>query len=124
MTTCKKKKIIGILQLLMTFEGEKLVCFVSFYPSQVEKDLAYLREGSKNFEDYVFAVTWAQKFARIKRNIMMSNVLRAAHECADMPSFDVDPSSKAVNCHHNYVKVEKHFGKEVFLTRKGAVSKL
>ncbi|XP_078371222.1 RNA-splicing ligase RtcB-like isoform X2 [Oculina patagonica] len=89
---------------------------------KVEKDLAYLRDGSKNFEDYVFAVTWAQTFARINRNIMMANVLKAAHECSDMPAFDVDPSSKAVNCHHNYVKVETHFGKEVFLTRKGAVS--
>jgi len=108
----------------VTFEGEKLVGFVSFYPTQVERDLAYLKEGSKNFEDYVYAVTWAQKFARINRSIMMSNVLRAARECADMPSFDVDPSSKAVNCHHNYVKVETHFGKEVFLTRKGAVSYL
>ena len=52
----------------------------------------------------------------------MANVLKAAHGCADMPAFEVDPSSKAVNCHHNYVKVETHFGKEVFLTRKGAVS--
>lgn len=95
-----------------------------FFPPQVEKDLAYLREGSKNFEDYVFAVTWAQKFARINRNIMMANVLKAAHECSDMPAFEVDPSSKAVNCHHNYVKLETHFGKEVFLTRKGAVSYL
>ena len=53
---------------------------------------------------------------------MMSNVLRAAHSCSDMPSFEVDQTSKAVNCHHNYVNVEIHFGKEVFLTRKGAVS--
>lgn len=54
----------------------------------------------------------------------MANVLKAAHDCSDMPAFDVDPSSKAVNCHHNYVKLETHFGKEVFLTRKGAVSYL
>lgn len=52
---------------------------------------------------------------------MMTNVLKAAQSCNDMPAFNVDPSSKAVNCHHNYVKVETHFGREVFLTRKGAV---
>ena len=67
-------------------------------------------------------MTWAQKFARLNRDIMMSNVLKAARACRDMPPFEVDPASKAVNCHHNYVNVETHFGKEVFLTRKGAVS--
>ena len=89
---------------------------------QVDKDLAYLKEGTKNFEDYVFAVTWAQKFARVNRDIMMSSVLQAAHSCSNIPQFEVDPFSKAVNCHHNYVNLEMHFGKEVFLTRKGAVS--
>lgn len=89
---------------------------------KVDRDLAYLREGTKNFDDYVFAVNWAQKFARLNRNLMMTNVLKAAQSCNDMPAFNVDPSSKAVNCHHNYVKMETHFGREVFLTRKGAVS--
>ena len=95
---------------------------VLFRFPQVDKDLAYLQEGSKNFDDYVFAVNWAQKFARLNRDIMMNNVLQAARACQDFPAFEVDPTSKAVNCHHNYVNVEKHFGKEVFLTRKGAVS--
>lgn len=70
----------------------------------------------------MFAVTWAQKFARVNRDIMMSSVLKAAHSCSSIPEFEVDPFSKAVNCHHNYVNLEMHFGKEVFLTRKGAVS--
>ena len=91
---------------------------------QVDKDLAYLQEGTRNFDDYVFAVNWAQKFARLNRDIMMSSVIMAARACPDMPTFDLDPKSKAVNCHHNYVNVENHFGKEVFLTRKGAVSGL
>lgn len=67
-------------------------------------------------------MTWAQKFARVNRDIMMSSVLKAAHSCSGIPQFEVDPFSKAVNCHHNYVNLEMHFGKEVFLTRKGAVS--
>lgn len=70
----------------------------------------------------MFAVTWAQKFARVNRDIMMSSVLKAVHSCSSIPQFHVDPLSKAVNCHHNYVNLEMHFGKEVFLTRKGAVS--
>ena len=70
----------------------------------------------------MFAVTWAQKFARVNRDIMMSSVLKAAHSCSNIPQFEVDPFSKAVNCHHNYVNLEMHFEKEVFLTRKGAVS--
>ena len=70
----------------------------------------------------MFAVMWAQKFARVNRDIMMSSVLQAAHSCSGIPQFEVDPFSKAVNCHHNYVNLEMHFGKEVFLTRKGAVS--
>ena len=70
----------------------------------------------------MFAVSWAQAFARVNRDIMMVNVVKAAQSCPDMPPFDVDPTSCAVNCHHNYVKKETHFGREVFLTRKGAVS--
>lgn len=72
----------------------------------------------------MFAVTWAQKFARVNRDIMMSSVLKAAQSCSSIPQFEVDPFSKAVNCHHNYVNLEMHFGKEVFLTRKGAVSNI
>lgn len=106
----------------MTFIAILPYNVVLFRFPQVDKDLAYLQEGSKNFDDYVFAVTWAQKFARLNRDIMMTNVLKAARACQDFPAFEVDPTSKAVNCHHKYVNVEKHFGKEVFLTRKGAVS--
>ena len=70
----------------------------------------------------MFAVSWAQKFARTNRELMMSQVLQAAKECRDMPPFTIDPLSIAVNCHHNYVNRETHFNKEVYLTRKGAVS--
>lgn len=84
-----------------------------------DKDLAYLPEGSDHFADYVFAVDWAQRFARTNRTIMMRNVVDAVCKVIDKP---FDAEAEAVNCHHNYVNREHHFGKDVLVTRKGAVS--
>jgi len=83
------------------------------------RDLAYFSEGSKHFDDYVFAVGWAQRFARENRAIMMKNTLAALAKVI-VKSFKVD--GEAVNCHHNYVQKETHFGESLFVTRKGAVS--
>ncbi|HEV8267085.1 MAG TPA: RtcB family protein, partial [Thermoanaerobaculia bacterium] len=84
-----------------------------------DADLAYLSEGTEHFADYVEAVSWAQDFARRNREIMMENVVRAARRVKGIPPFTTD--GMAVNCHHNYVEKERHYGKEVFVTRKGAV---
>lgn len=84
-----------------------------------DQDLAYLPEGSDHFADYVFAVDWAQRFARTNRAIMMRNVVEAVRSVVDKP---FDAEAEAVNCHHNYVNREYHFGKDVLVTRKGAVS--
>src|SRR5574343_476702 len=83
------------------------------------RDLAYFEEGSQHFDDYVAAVGWAQDYARQNRDVMMANVVAAARQIIAQPfTADVD----AVNCHHNYVQRETHFGSEVLVTRKGAVS--
>ena len=82
-----------------------------------DKDLAYLKEGTAHFDDYVAAVDWAQRYAKTNRKLMMEYVLQAAHR--ELPPFEL--GQVAVNCHHNYVEKEHHFGKEVFVTRKGAV---
>jgi len=83
------------------------------------RDLAYFEEGSAHFDDYVEAVGWAQDFARRNRAVMMENVVAAARKVIAKPfAADVE----AVNCHHNYVQKETHFGREVLVTRKGAVS--
>lgn len=82
-----------------------------------DKDLAYLTEGSEHFIDYVTAVNWAQEYARINRDEMMELVLRAMKGL--LPAFSAD--RHAINCHHNYISREKHFGEEVFVTRKGAI---
>lgn len=84
-----------------------------------DQDLAYLPEGSEHFDDYVFAVEWAQRFARANRAIMMSHVIDAVAKVIPKP---FDAWAEAVNCHHNYVSREHHYGKNVMVTRKGAVS--
>ena len=84
-----------------------------------DQDLAYLPEGSQHYGDYVFAVDWAQRFARRNREIMMANVVAAARKVITKP---FEAQAEAVNCHHNYVSRERHLGKDVFITRKGAVS--
>ena len=84
-----------------------------------DQDLAYFEEGAKYFGDYVRAVDWAQRFARANREVMMRRVADAVRQVIRKP---FDAHMEAVNCHHNYVSRETHFGEEVLLTRKGAVS--
>ncbi|MEO6597165.1 MAG: RtcB family protein, partial [Planctomycetota bacterium] len=84
-----------------------------------DKDLAYFTEGAEHFDDYVFAVGWAQRFARTNRDLMMEAILEALSRHDDLPKFS--HGEVAVNCHHNYVQQEEHFGALVFVTRKGAV---
>ena len=84
-----------------------------------DKDLAYLKEGSESFDDYVEAVSWAQEYARINREVMMSHVVDAVSRVPKLPRFRAD--LMAVNCHHNYVERERHFGADCWVTRKGAV---
>jgi tRNA-splicing ligase RtcB len=82
-----------------------------------DRDLAYLREGAAHFDDYVQAVDWAQRYAAANRQAMMDIVLTAVRR--HLPAFDV--SKEVVNCHHNYVQRERHYGKDVWVTRKGAI---
>ncbi|ATQ43608.1 RtcB family protein [Caulobacter mirabilis] len=82
-----------------------------------DQDLAYFPEGSDGFVDYIRAVSWAQKYARANREVMMDQVLDALRIWFP----DLVATQEAVNCHHNYVTRERHFGKDVYLTRKGAV---
>ncbi|MET1078583.1 MAG: RtcB family protein [Pseudomonas sp.] len=84
-----------------------------------DKDLAYFEEGSQHYDDYVEAVGWAQDFARQNRELMMQAVIAAARQVIGKP---FEANLQAVNCHHNYVQKERHFGEEVLVTRKGAVS--
>ena len=84
-----------------------------------DEDLAYFPEGTEHFDDYVKAVGWAQRFARTNREVMMQNVVAAMRRVIAKP---FNAHVEAVNCHHNYVEREHHFGHDVLVTRKGAVS--
>ncbi len=82
-----------------------------------DRDLAYFAEGSEHFGDYVEAVSWAQEYAMQNRREMVDLVLAALKR--HLPAFDV--TGEVVNCHHNYVAQEHHYGADVWLTRKGAI---
>jgi len=84
-----------------------------------DKDLAYLEEGARHFDDYVEAVDWAQRFAMRNRELMMAAIVKAAGSVQGIPPFR--SHLVAVNCHHNYVARERHYGADVLVTRKGAV---
>ena len=82
-----------------------------------DRDLAFFVEGEPMFDDYIEAVGWAQDYARANREVMMERTLQALRE--KLPKFKL--GRLAVNCHHNYVEKEHHFGADVWVTRKGAV---
>ena len=82
-----------------------------------DKDLAYFTEGAEHFDDYVAAVHWAQDYAMDNRREMMRLIIDALKK--KLPKFGV--TKEAINCHHNYVAIENHFGENVYITRKGAI---
>jgi tRNA-splicing ligase RtcB (3'-phosphate/5'-hydroxy nucleic acid ligase) len=82
-----------------------------------DRDLAYVREGSALFDDYVEAVDWAQDYARANRREMMQLALGAISP--RLPPFTA--TDEAIDCHHNYVEQEQHFGERIYVTRKGAI---
>lgn len=82
-----------------------------------DRDLAYFREGSEHFADYVAAVHWAQEYAYANRECMLDLVLAGLRR--HLPTFAV--TGEVVNCHHNYVAREAHYGADVWVTRKGAI---
>jgi tRNA-splicing ligase RtcB (3'-phosphate/5'-hydroxy nucleic acid ligase) len=84
-----------------------------------DQDLAYFEEGAEHFDDYVAAVGWAQEYAMTNRQLMMEAVIAAVRTVRGIPPFQT--GAMAVNCHHNYVARERHLGRELFITRKGAV---
>jgi tRNA-splicing ligase RtcB len=84
-----------------------------------DRDLAYFPEGTKHFDDYVEAVEWAQNYARWNRHLMMESLVKSVRESGELRPFVAEV--KAINCHHNYVARENHYGEDVLVTRKGAV---
>ena len=84
-----------------------------------DEDLAFLPQGSELFDDYLHAVEWAQGYAAKNRELMMHATVEALRATGTLPEFTA--TLEAVNCHHNYVSFEHHYGENVIVTRKGAV---
>lgn len=84
-----------------------------------DQDLAYLPEGSPLFDHYLIAMRWAQDYASLNREIMLEAVTNVLEDF--FPDLGVEYLCKAINCHHNYVSKENHFGQNIWITRKGAV---
>ena len=89
-----------------------------YFISLPDDDLAYLPEGSDYFDQYIEAIDWAQEFAKMNRELMMQKTLDILEK--HTKTFSVDKLT--VDCHHNYVQKENHYGANVWVTRKGAVS--
>ena len=89
----------------------------SWHINLPDVDLAYFPEGTDHFNDYLHAVLWAQQYARDNRRQMMELTLDSLQRL--LPPFTT--TELAVECHHNYVDRENHYGQNVLVTRKGAV---
>ena len=93
--------------------------FEKLHVNLPDVDLAYFPEHTEHFDDYVAAVEWAQDYARWNRHLMMEQIAAAVRNSGEAPPFNAE--LKAINCHHNYVAREMHYGEDVLVTRKGAV---
>ena len=83
------------------------------------RDLAWLDEGTREFDAYVEGLGWAQEYASLNRDLMLELVHRALEKALGRK---VKFLGEATNCHHNYARIEEHLGEKVWITRKGAVS--
>lgn len=89
-----------------------------FFVSLPDDDLAYFPEDTEDFNDYIAAVGWAQNYALENRRLMMEKVIEAMRK--EVP-IEFTITQEAINCHHNYVEKENHFGRNMWVTRKGAI---
>ncbi|MFT4264754.1 MAG: RtcB family protein [Nocardioides sp.] len=87
-----------------------------------DKDLAYLAEGTDEFWSYIREMRWAQHYALLNREEMMDRVVRQFAEWVGLSSADDVVREEEINCHHNYTEQETHFGRRVWLSRKGAIN--
>ena len=89
-----------------------------YWISLPDLDLAYLVEGTAEFDRYIADLRWAQHFALLNREEMMDRVTRQVSEFFGEPVIEAE----RINTHHNFTEQEKHFGRDVWLSRKGAIS--
>jgi tRNA-splicing ligase RtcB len=90
----------------------------TYFITLPDRDLAYLPDGTEDFQDYIHAIGWAQDYARENRAQMMTAVIAALRQHIPVP-FEL--TTEAINCHHNYMEIENHFNTNLYITRKGAI---
>ena len=88
-----------------------------YYINLPDKDLAFIPEGTQAFSDYIRSVNWAQKYAKLNRELMFTAVRRSLVGVLNREVQVVD----VLDCHHNYIAQEYHFGSNIWVTRKGAI---
>lgn len=88
-----------------------------YFVTLPDKDLAFFPVNTPEFDDYIAAVSWCQDYALENRRVMLELVIKSMRH--RLPEFEL--TSEAINCHHNYVEKENHFGKNLLVTRKGAI---
>lgn len=88
----------------------------SYFIDLEDSDLAYFVQGTKQFEEYIYDMLWAQDYARTNREQMMSAAIDAFEAVTKLPA-----ARQIISCHHNYTEQEHHFGKDLWVTRKGAI---
>lgn len=95
-----------------------------FWISLPDKDLAYLVEGTPEFDDYIADLLWAQAYALANREEMMDRVVDQFQRWMSAATGEdvVVDEQMRINCHHNFTQRERHWGKEVWVSRKGAIS--
>jgi tRNA-splicing ligase RtcB len=102
-------RFIELARTEIEFKGEALQ----------DPDLAYLLEDTPVFRDYLKAVLWAQQYAATNRRVMLRRIVDSLSK--NLPELKVDLDNRVVQCHHNYISQEVHFGENIYVTRKGAV---
>lgn len=94
----------------------------SMFIELADRDLAYLPEGSKDFNDYLRDLHWAQKFALFNRDEMMDRVLKdVSYHVYGEGGHEQELEVERINSHHNFSQIENHYGHNVWITRKGAI---
>jgi tRNA-splicing ligase RtcB len=112
----------GIGNQLATQHIEAAKGLMSQYFISLENpDLAYLVEGSPAFDAYIADMLWSQEYASANREAMMDAVLSQLSSFTATRSGGAGKEVRRINCHHNYTAREHHFGRDVWLTRKGAI---
>lgn len=101
---------IGVAQKLM----DKMLI------TMADRDLAYLPEGTEDFDNYIRDMKWAQEFAMLSRDEMMDRVITEI-KYAVFGDENADIELERINCHHNFTQIEHHFNENVWVTRKGAI---